>query len=56
MCNKFDTILNQLITCGVADSSQRELAQEVMLYNLIYQKFKSVHQQENKLEITYNEP
>ena len=56
MCNKFDTILNQIVTSDVADSAQKELTQEVMLYNLIYQKFKSLHQQENKLEITYNEP
>ena len=28
----------------------------MILYKLIYQKFKSVHQQENKQDITYNEP
>lgn len=39
VCNKFDATLNQIITCGTAESAQRELAQEVILYNLIYQKF-----------------
>ena len=56
VCNKFDATLNQIITNGTTDSSQRELAYDVILYNLIYKKFKSVHQQENKQDITYNEP
>lgn len=56
VCNKFDAILNKIITCGTTKNAQRELAQEVTLYNLIYQKFMSIHQQENNLDITYNEP